>query len=64
MKNCKDVLIKAGAQCAEGRKQAGVSLEEIAYELGYAKENLYAFEKGRNNNLVIYLYYKEKGLIQ
>lgn len=63
MKNLRDTVKMVGEECRKNRIAAGIRLEELAYELGYTKENLNAFERGKNNSLYIYMFYKEKGLI-
>lgn len=38
------------------------TLDEVSKELGYSKENVSAFEHGRNDNSVILLWYLSHGL--
>lgn len=35
---------------------------DVAKQLGYSKENISSFENGRNDNVVIFLWYVNKGL--
>lgn len=54
---------KCGNVCAEFRKSVlNMTQQEVAEELNYSQENISAFEKGRNYNNQIFLWYVKKGL--
>lgn len=55
-------LIKLGAKCRDLRESLGYIQSDVAEEVGYSKENISAFETGRNNNATILLWYVEHGL--
>lgn len=44
-------------KCVAARKIKKVTLQNVADELGYTKGNISAFEKGKNNSLLIAIYY-------
>lgn len=54
--------IEIGQRCKEFRESLGVLQSDVAAETGYSKENVSAFETGRNNNARILLWYIEKGM--
>lgn len=51
-----------GLQCKEFREKIGYTQFDVAKELDCSKENISAFETGRNNSAIIYNWYIEKGL--
>jgi len=44
------------------RKILGKTLDEVAKDLHYTKQNIYSFEAGRNSNIKILLWYVDNGL--
>ena len=36
---------------------------DVAKEIGYSKENIAAFEQGRNDNNIIFMWYVKNGLL-
>lgn len=55
-------LKEIGKRCKEHREQLGKCQFDVAFETGYSKENVSAFECGRNNNAIIFKWYIEHGL--
>lgn len=53
MKN-KKFLKALGAECARLRQICGLTQQQVADMIGYSKENISAFENGRNGNVVIF----------
>lgn len=52
-----------GNRCRQYRKKVlRTELKEVAKELGYSKENISAFENGRNDNCLIMLWYLSRGM--
>ena len=55
-------LKEIGLMCQEYRKAMGVYQKEIAQDLGCTTQNISAFERGENNNALIYAWYVHHGL--
>lgn len=56
-------LCTVGAKCREYRRRVlKVSLFYVSRTLGYSRENVSAFENGRNDNCLILLWYLSQGL--
>lgn len=55
-------LEKISDKCREFRYYLGYKQYQVAHDTGYSKENVSAFECGRNNNAVIFGWYVEMGL--
>lgn len=55
-------LKNIGLKCKLFRIEQGYTQEQVAVELGYTKENVSAFECGRNNNCRILMWYINRGL--
>lgn len=51
-----------GRICQQYREQLGYFQHDVAEEVGCSKENVSAFECGRNNNAIIFLWYVRNGL--
>lgn len=52
-----------GARCRRYRRNVlKVELQDVASTLGYSRENISAFESGRNDNSLILLWYLSQGL--
>ena len=52
-----------GARCRRFRKSVlKTELQEVANITGYSRENVSAFESGRNDNSLILLWYLSKGM--
>lgn len=52
-----------GARCRRFRKKVlRVELQDVANTIGYSRENICAFESGRNDNSLILLWYLSKGM--
>lgn len=47
--------------CKRYRNDLGVTQLEVAYETHYSVENISAFENGRNDSLMIFLWYLQNG---
>ena len=50
-----------GRACKEWRKSHGYTLAQVGNEIGYTLNNVWGFEKGRNDNGVIFLWYITHG---
>lgn len=50
-------LKQIGRICASVRRAKGYTQLQVAFAIGYAPENVSAFECGRNDNLRIFLWY-------
>lgn len=50
-------LKQIGRVCAKVRRAKGYTQLQVAFDVGYAPENVSAFECGRNDNLRIFLWY-------
>lgn len=57
-------LKEIGERCKEHRERLGKCQYDVAHDTGYSKENVSAFETGRNNNAIIFNWYVERGLIE
>lgn len=51
-----------GQRCKKFRERLGYYQSDVANQTGYSKENISAFENGRNDNVRIFLWYVEMGL--
>lgn len=51
-----------GKMCRDFRQERGISVDEIAEKTHYSKWNIYSFEQGRVNNIIIFLTYIELGM--
>lgn len=56
-------LVNIGKMCKEYRLELGFLQSDVAKDTGYSIENVSKFENGNNNNLKIFLWYINKGLI-
>lgn len=55
-------LVDLGKKCKEFRISIGLLQSHVAYDTGYSVENVSKFENGKNNNLIIFLWYVDRGL--
>lgn len=55
------ILFKIGQQCQKYREYLGVTQKEVADEIDYSVEAISAFENGRTNNLIIFMWYYDNG---
>lgn len=53
---------KLGAMCKKFRLSKGFLQSDVATACGCSRENIAAFEQGRNDSAVILLWYISKGL--
>ena len=53
-------LKQIGAACRMIRVKHGATMQEIADKTGTTRQNVWAFELGRNNNAILYNYYMEE----
>lgn len=53
---------KVGLICREFRQDLNCTLIEVAKSTGYSAQNVCHFEQGRNDNLIIFLWYIANGL--
>ena len=49
--------------CKQHREKLGVKQSQVAEETGYSEQNISSFETGRTNNMIIFLWYINKGLL-
>lgn len=60
-----NLLKRCGKLCAEYRRETlGKTQKDVAQDLGYSVENIASFEQGRNDNLLILLWYIKHGLLE
>lgn len=55
-------LVAVGRTCQEFRESINLYQYDVARDLGCSKENVSAFERGKNNNASILLWYIAQGL--
>lgn len=58
----KSTMEAVGADCRKLRHEKGLRLKDVAQETGYAVETIQSFERGRNRNVLILLWYLKNGL--
>lgn len=51
-----------GTTCKNFRRGLGYNQKQVASDTGYSVENISLFERGKNDNLKILLWYIKKGL--
>ena len=56
-------LYHIGQQCKTIREKLGLRQSDVAAEIGCSKENISAFECGRNNNAIIFAWYIAHGFV-
>lgn len=52
-----------GEICRNFRRGIGKTLSDVANDTGYTISNISAFERGKNNNAYIYMWYTQHGLM-
>ena len=62
MKNKNTVLLTVGQMCKRLRENQGIKQSQVARETGYSEQNISSFETGRTNNMIILLWYVDRGL--
>lgn len=55
-------LKKLGKICQRYRQEQGVAQTKVAFDTNYSKENVSAFECGKNDNVQLFLWYVYHGL--
>ena len=55
--------IAVGNMCKQHREKLGVKQSQVAEETGYSEQNISSFETGRTNNMIIFLWYINNGVI-
>ena len=50
-------LMKIAKYCANVRRMAGITQEQVAIDVGCSKSNVSAFEHGNNDSATIYQWY-------
>lgn len=50
-------LNNLGEMCARVRRRHGITQVQVAIDTGYSTENICAFERGRNNNAMVFAWY-------
>ena len=58
-----DKLHHIGQRCKAIREKLGLKQSDVAVEIGCSKENISAFECGRNNNAIILAWYIAHGFV-
>ena len=58
----KDIITEIGLICKSYRESIGAYQFEVAQDTGYSSLNVSSFENGRNNNMLLLLWYIKKGL--
>ena len=51
-----------GKKCQEFRLSLGFTQDDVGYCIGYSRETVSMFENGKNDNLIIFLWYVTMGL--
>lgn len=54
--------VEIGKACKRFRKRRGLKQSDVARMTGYGVANISSFETGRNNNMIILLWYIYAGL--
>ena len=62
MKDRNKILLTVGQMCKRLRENQGVKQSQVARETGYSEQNISSFETGRTNNMIILLWYVDRGL--
>ena len=62
MEKEKDIITEIGLICKSYRESIGHYQFEVAQDTGYSSLNVSSFENGRNNNMLLLLWYIKKGL--
>ena len=62
MKDRNKILLTVGQMCKRLRENQGVKQSQVARETGYSEQNISSFETGRTNNMIILLWYIDRGL--
>ena len=61
--NRKVALTLIGEMCKRHRENSGVTQAQVAEDTGYSEQNISSFETGRTNNMLIFLYYVNRGVL-
>lgn len=56
------IIREVGSMCKEYRSYIGASQSDVARDTGYSEQNISSFETGRTNNMIIMLWYVNKGM--
>ena len=59
----KKILLTVGQMCKRYRENHGITQKHVAEKTGYSEQNISSFETGRTNNLVLFLWYLDNGLM-
>lgn len=51
-----------GKKCKEFRMSLGYTQDDVGYSIGYSRETISMFENGKNDNLLIFLWYISMGM--
>lgn len=62
MKERNKILLTVGQMCKRLRENQGIKQSQVARETGYSEQNISSFETGRTNNMIILLWYVDRGL--
>lgn len=62
MRDSKRVLLEVGKMCKEYRIRIGCTQSDVSRDTGYSEQNISSFETGRTNNMLIFLWYVDKGI--
>lgn len=63
MNERKNLLKIIGSYCRKRRIEQGYKLSDVTISTGYANSNVLRFERGENDNLLIFLWYLNTGII-
>lgn len=58
---CNSLLYRLGAECQKYRIEQRYTQQDIAFDTGYTKELISAFERGLNNNAFVLFWYVKHG---
>lgn len=58
----KKILLEVCRMCKEYRIYIGLTQSDVARDTGYSEQNISSFETGRTNNMILLLWYIDKGI--
>ena len=56
-------MLLLAEMCKATRENLGIKQTQVAIETGYSEQNISSFENGRTNNMIIFLWYIQHGLL-
>ena len=62
MKRREKILHTIGTMCKQHRERLGEKQCRVAEDTGYSEQNVSSFETGRTNNMILLLWYIDRGV--